>query len=278
MGGRDLARGNQTVDRCVPSCVRGLLVALVLVGLAACSDYTEPSGAVTGGSFRANSGDGVRTERVDVPILVQHTEQEALRRAEDWGFHARVVRRFEACRPAGMVIDQAPAAGTKVIAARRLTIVVANRRSASVLCGEGIASEHDRNLAAMLYSFSREPDGNAAPWAPRVTLLASDRQAHKTITERQAGDPRQWRFEEPLARLSILHVLASSNGEFRVDLGPHSLCVGPVRPPPTTFDGLRQISITPTAVRDSCLDWWAVDLYVNDVGQIQGVSLDRWEW
>lgn len=255
-------------------CMRAVLVVLVLVVLAACSDNLEPSTPPTTDPFARE----VLTERVDVPILEEYTEQEALRRAEDWGFAVRVVRRFEACRPAGVVVDQMPAAGTKVLADRRVIIVVANRRSSEISCGEGIASAHDHRLATMLYSFSREPQGNAAPWAPRVTLSASDGQAHMTVTDRQAVHPSQWRFDEPFAQVSILDVLASSRGRFRVDVGPRSRCVGPVRPPLRTFQRLRQITITPSAPLDSCLEWWAVDLYVNDVGQIEGVSLDRWEW
>jgi hypothetical protein len=254
-----------------------MLVALVMVVLGACSDNVKPSAPATGEPFSANSGDVVREARVDVPILVEHTEQDALRWAEDRGLAARVVRRFEACRPAELVIHQMPAAGTEVLIDQRVTVVVANRRSERASCGEGIATEHDHDLAAMLYSFSRAPQGHAPPWAPRVTLSASDGQARKTLTDRQAVDPRQWGFEEPFTQLSILQVLASSKGRFRVELGPHSRCVGPVQRPPKAFDGLRQISITPSAAHDSCLDWWAVDLYVND-GQIAGVGLDRWEW
>jgi hypothetical protein len=36
------------------------------------------------------------------------------------------------------------------------------------------------------------------------------------------------------------------------------------------------VSITP-ADHASCLDWWAVDLFLDDSGRILGVNLDLWE-
>lgn len=140
------------------------------------------------------------------------------------------------------------------------------------------ASKDDHDIAALVYAFSREPSANHAPWAPQVIVLGVGGRARTTLSEQQAADPRRWRFAEPFADLSALDVLASSEGRYRVDLGPHPHCVGPVKPPPRVLDGRRQISITPRGALDSCLDWWAVDLFVDDAGRIEGVTLIRWEW
>lgn len=251
--------------------MRATLLALALVVLAGCTGESE---APAGPALRQEP----RPERVDVPIFEEYTEREALERAEAYGLTARVVRRFEACRPAGMVIDQTPAVGRTVPPDRPVILVVANRRSEEVTCTDGIASEHDHDIARLMYAFSRDPRGPQAPWAPRVTVLGVGGRAHTTFTERQAADPGRWRFAEPYDYLSILDVLAASDGRYRVDVGPHAHCAGPVRPPPRRFDGRRQISITPAGPLASCLDWWVVDLFVNDVGQIEGVGYTQWEW
>lgn len=142
----------------------------------------------------------------------------------------------------------------------------------------GVASEHDHDLAALLYAFSRDPQAATPPWAPRVTVLGVGGRARTTLARGQVVDVDRWRFAEPYDYLSVLDALADSDGRYRVDLGPHPHCAGPARPAPRVFDGRRQISITPRGPLDSCLDWWSIDLFVDDVGQIEGVSYTQWEW
>ena len=62
-----------------------------------------------------------------------------------------------------------------------------------------------------------------------------------------------------------------------MDIGPHPNCVGPTPPTARRFEGLRQLSITATGPHGTCLAWWALDVYLNEVGQIEYVSIHRWE-
>lgn len=64
-----------------------------------------------------------------------------------------------------------------------------------------------------------------------------------------------------------------------VTVGPHPHCISPaLRAPPGT-EGLDQVSIQPAdGTIDSCIDWFAVDLYVDpDRGEIRAVTLSLFE-
>lgn len=285
-----LSAGSRRVVRVVAAVAT--MMAVVVGGVVLATTDTSPKGPSDQKLPAAAAGDSqtseppeesmgsVRGVRVGVPVLVEYLEDIALQRVQARGLTAEVVRRFEACRPAGTVFDQDPGAGRKVAVGSLVTIVVANQESEEGACPQGVAFEPDRTVAAILYSFSRDPGlASPPPWAPRVTLSLFDDQMQRTVTERQASDPERWQFALPLADddVYLLDVLADSDGQYRVDVGAHPTCVGPERPPPSVFAGLRQVSITPTAARKSCLDWWAVDYFLNDVGQIQGVTLVRWE-
>ena len=64
-------------------------------------------------------------------------------------------------------------------------------------------------------------------------------------------------------------------GAADITVGPHNHCAGQPLLLPESLQGLRQISIQPTGI-DSCLQWFAVDLFVNDAGVAVGVMLDLW--
>ncbi len=74
---------------------------------------------------------------------------------------------------------------------------------------------------------------------------------------------------------SALDLLAQPRS-WNVTAGPHDHCASPPMPIHETMEGLRQISIQPTDAT-SCLEWWAVDLFLTDAGEIAGVTLDLWE-
>lgn len=218
---------------------------------------------------------------VGVPILVEYTEEEALQRVQQWGLTAEVEYRTEACRPVGAVIDTRPGAGTKVDPGSTVTLVVVDQTSQRANCPEGVSFDHDRAIARLVYDFSRGVPDRFGPWAPTVTLSVLDDTAEITLTERHANDLGRWHVpvgDAGAPAIDVLAQLAESDGQYRVDVGPHPSCVGPSRPPADAFASGRQISITPTGQSDSCLDWWSVDLFVNDVGQIWGVSLQQSEW
>lgn len=63
-----------------------------------------------------------------------------------------------------------------------------------------------------------------------------------------------------------------------VSSGDHRRCVGPPLPVPPELAHLRQLSMQPDPeTLASCLDWFAVDLYLNRSGRVEAVSLDLLE-
>jgi len=61
-------------------------------------------------------------------------------------------------------------------------------------------------------------------------------------------------------------------------VGPHTRCASPFPiPAPPELARFTRISLQPPEGIDSCLQWSAVDLFVDDDGVVHGVSLDLWE-
>ena len=61
----------------------------------------------------------------------------------------------------------------------------------------------------------------------------------------------------------------------RISIGPHPDCASPMNPTPAALAELRRISVQPKDV-DTCVQWWAVDIYVSLAGRITVVALDLW--
>lgn len=67
-------------------------------------------------------------------------------------------------------------------------------------------------------------------------------------------------------------------GEVLVAAGPRRHCAAPPLAHPAGFEDLTQIVIEPAEGRiDSCLDWYAVQVYLDDQNRIAGVGLDLWD-
>lgn len=119
--------------------------------------------------------------------------------------------------------------------------------------------------------------GARPPTAARLRLGLLGADPVVTLYGRDAQDVDRWRVPTgDSAERPVLAELVLS-GDYRVDEGPHARCVGPVRAPAPAFARFRQVTVTPAGVQQSCLDWWAVDLFVDAKGRIHGVNLDLWE-
>ncbi|MCP3977180.1 MAG: hypothetical protein GY720_22045 [bacterium] len=73
----------------------------------------------------------------------------------------------------------------------------------------------------------------------------------------------------------VLGPLRRESGITLVNIGPRTHCAGPPLEFGPEWDQGRHLVIEPTGI-DSCLQWYAVHLLVNDAGQIQAVTLDLW--
>lgn len=219
---------------------------------------------------------------VHVPAVVGETEPAASRLVAARRLAPAVLHRFVACQPAGVVTDQDPVAGTRVPAGETVRLVVTDVTSEQLTCPEGVALDVDRALVAGFYDFSRGATAFPPTVTPPVQLLYLGAQTTR-LSGREARDADAWQVVPPGGgagdAVPVLGRLAASAGAYRVDIGPHPLCTGPERPPAeAALAGLRQVSVTPATPRESCVGWWALDLFVDsDTGRVAGANLDVWE-
>lgn len=95
---------------------------------------------------------------------------------------------------------------------------------------------------------------------------------------RDLADPRAWQldveeFEGWSGPFSALKDLEQQT--LKPDVGTHKHCIR--RSPtdaPSGFEDLTQVYIE-VASPDSCIDWFAVDLYLDEANRIVAVRLDR---
>jgi hypothetical protein len=83
-------------------------------------------------------------------------------------------------------------------------------------------------------------------------------------------------FRGGVGPFSSLEVLAPNEGSLEYGEGSYRRCASPSRPPPRPVLGLRRLSIQPREPV-SCLWWFAVDVFVDESGDIRAVTLDLWE-
>ena len=95
-------------------------------------------------------------------------------------------------------------------------------------------------------------------------------------------DPEAWKINVGYFRaydgpFSALRLLTDERGvPLQVSLGPHPHCVSPPVPPPQRVAALRRVSVQPSNA-ETCLLWFSVDAFVDDLGEVRAVTLDAWE-
>lgn len=134
-----------------------------------------------------------------------------------------------------------------------------------------------------LVAFAREPNDESwalVPFADRVQLGLGERLL-KTSSAQALREPAEWILDVDLFRggvgpFSSLQVLARNEGSLAYRHGLHARCASPARAPPQPISGLRQLSIQPREP-ESCLRWFAVDVFLDEHSDIRAVTLDLWE-
>jgi hypothetical protein len=119
------------------------------------------------------------------------------------------------------------------------------------------------------------------PFAEEVRLgLGSE--LHQARNRAQLADPEAWIIDEDEFRaysgpFSALDVGARAESTV-VSVGEHPHCVNPPVPPPDDLADHDRVSVQPVMdEQDSCLQWWTVDLFLDETGQIEAITLDLWE-
>lgn len=143
------------------------------------------------------------------------------------------------------------------------------------------------DLARAFVAFARSPGPRTAaalPWAPRVwlglgeNLFTAERRSTLAEPDTWDIDVDAYGADGPMNALRPVRLVARRGGAEALvtSVGGHPQCVGGPSRAPASFRAATRISIQP-ADPDSCLQWFAVDLFVDARGQVIGVTLEQWE-
>ena len=120
------------------------------------------------------------------------------------------------------------------------------------------------------------------PIASEVLLWLGPTSSGELAPGQRPGDPSAWQLEPESGSFraydgpfSALDTLSEADN-IVISGGTHSHGASPPMPVPDQVAGLRHISIQPTDI-DSSLEWFTVDLFLTDSGEIAAVTLDLWE-
>lgn len=164
-----------------------------------------------------------------------------------------------------------------------------------VALGEGDGVEpRDQDLVRRFARFALEPEPAGLTMFTDEVRIGLGQDLRPTRAT-DLDDPRTWTFDldgyrgyaGPANLLDTLReqlLVASSNlwrentPDLVVTVGDYARCAGPPGPVPPGLGGYRHVAIQPHSdMYDSCLQWFALDLYLDDTGRIAAVSLDLWE-
>lgn len=147
-----------------------------------------------------------------------------------------------------------------------------------------VVSDVDVSMVAALVNFAKHDDDETfaqLPLAVSVMLgLGSEIMNSSVLSDLRSQEAWSLELEAfrahvgPFSALDLLDRL----DEYQIDVGPHVHCAAAPEPPPTGLEDHRRVSVQPTdESRDSCLQWFTVDLFVGTTGLIEAVTLDLWE-
>lgn len=140
---------------------------------------------------------------------------------------------------------------------------------------EDTVTEADLALTDRLRAFARGASEDLTFADDVVISLGVDH-------EQTLGDPYDvdlWMIEvdEWNGYAGPFDVLGPLRGEVGITvstIGPVAHCAGP--PLEIPWDSSRQLTLTPAGA-SSCLEWYAVSVFLNDAGEVNRVMLDLWE-
>lgn len=117
------------------------------------------------------------------------------------------------------------------------------------------------------------------PFAGDTVQLALGTEVVKTVPIDELAKPANWwldveYFEAFVGPFSALDVLSWQT--LTPTVGEHKKCVSPPTPAPAGLAHRTQVAIQPDGI-DTCIRWFAVDLYLDDRNQILAVRLDRFQ-
>lgn len=143
-------------------------------------------------------------------------------------------------------------------------------------------TDEDLALARALEALSNDPGPETlaqVPFAPEVALGLARRleppRARDQLAARAGWSIDAAQFRGYVGPFNALEHLTGARVD--VTVGPQPHCAGPPVPAPPGLERLHRVVLQPAAgTIDSCLDWFSVDLFVDD-GTVVAVTLDLWE-
>ncbi len=111
-----------------------------------------------------------------------------------------------------------------------------------------------------------------------VDLLLGDTVVHAGRTPGELGSEAAWllsveEFEGFAGPFSVLDTLDNDDRALTVSLGAQPHCAGPPKDAPAGLEAYTRVAIEPVEI-DSCIAWFVVNLYLDDVGQVRAIQLD----
>ncbi len=194
------------------------------------------------------------------------------------GLRARVVNSAgSACLPRRTVLEQRPAQGTQVAAGSRVLLVINSGGFGT--CGLHLpAAPRDlRRIADLFADFAR--DKSPGPPADTPVDLYVGGVLQRAIPSGDVSDRRQWRVCPGGIGYAARSCPISALVPFVEYPGPIAATTRPPTHPclaatelPGSLEVYRAVTLTPDENRD-CTSYFAVQLFVNDAGQIIAVNL-----
>ncbi|MXG89781.1 PASTA domain-containing protein [Nocardioides sp. YIM 123512] len=217
-----------------------------------------------------------KPQRTRVPDVLGRSRDAAQTRLRAAGLEPRSIKVPGAtCEPEGTVFEQRPAPG-RTLPAGSVVVLRVNAEVDLEACDLDLppASLDDQRVADLFVAFARGRRDSIPADAP-VDVYLGGRLA-STIDNDLLGERAEWGVcTEPgyagrVCPLSPLDVLRDHRGELVVTSAPPSHpCLHGDQPLPDR-DGVAVIA---AATPRSCVDYFAVELGINDVGQIGRVNL-----
>lgn len=130
---------------------------------------------------------------------------------------------------------------------------------------------------AMVAAFVAFAGGGAVadvPFAATVSVGLAD-EIVRSVPASDLGSPTVWTIERMEFRgwSGPFSALDFADANVGITIGPHAHCASPPVAAPPGFADHRRVSIQPTDAT-SCLEWFTVDFFVDDAGEIAAVTVD----
>lgn len=165
------------------------------------------------------------------------------------------------------------------------------RTSAAPSAAPSTAPSDDTALLDDLVAFAVSPNAetvSALPFAAQVHLglgpAVVATQPREALRSRAAWNVDLEAFRGYVGPFNALELIADHVGtsgsldRFEISNGNHPHCAGPPVPPPAELADQRRLSLQPAEeLIDGCLEWFTVDLFLDEENTITGVTLDLWE-